>query len=388
MVRKVDHSELEQLIDFFYNSNEALMVKGAPGIGKSVVVQEKAKEFADEESREFVNWEQAGKAEKKEVMDNVEDYFVYLDIRLAEYDPSDIKGIPDLEGETVEWKPPLWIKMICQEGAKGLVFLDECNLAPPTVQKAFYQLVLDRKLSQWSLSDGVWLMGAGNRAGKDRANIHEMPGPLKDRFGTVELIRPEGGMEEDEEGWVSWAVEHDLENRVIEYIASQHGRQNLFNFNEDAKEDADVFATPRSWEKASNTIQAQDGDLTKDEMELIVATEVGEDVAVEFRAFLDVRDKVDPNRFLEEPEKFSKELDSVDEKESVVTAIAGMYEQDPSILCDIVNVAHTLDEVNEDEFGFLLLRMTKEYNKDHFVENVSNCDQWEAVAEAYRKFIM
>src|SRR5690606_39460287 len=44
------------------------------------------------------------------------------------------------------------------------LFLDELNAASPDVQKAFYSLILDRRIGGYELPAGSIVIGAGNRA--------------------------------------------------------------------------------------------------------------------------------------------------------------------------------------------------------------------------------
>jgi MoxR-like ATPase len=63
----------------------------------------------------------------------------------------------------------------------GILFLDELNAAPPLVQAACYQLVLDRRLGEYRLPDGWSIVAAGNRE-TARAITHRMPSVLANRF--------------------------------------------------------------------------------------------------------------------------------------------------------------------------------------------------------------
>ncbi len=87
------------------------------------------------------------------------------DIRTLLLDPVDLRGLPFLgEGGRAEWATPCFLPT---SGA-GVVFLDELNAAPAMVQAACYQLVLDRRLGEYSLPDEWSIIAAGNRD-SDRA---------------------------------------------------------------------------------------------------------------------------------------------------------------------------------------------------------------------------
>ncbi len=93
-----------------------------------------------------------------------------VDIRAVLLDPVDLRGLPSVGGDgTAHWCPPSFLPT---EG-EGILFLDELNAAPPLVQAACYQLVLDRKVGEYTLPDGWTVVAAGNRE-SDRAVTHRM----------------------------------------------------------------------------------------------------------------------------------------------------------------------------------------------------------------------
>lgn len=116
----------------------------------------------------------------------------------------------------------------------GIIFFDELNLAPPLVQASAYQLILDRRLGTYTVPNGFLLIAAGNRL-EDRASVFEMSAPLKNRFGHCQLREP------SVEGWTRWAVDHDIDMRIIGFLNFR--RTALYTFDPKLKENA--FATPR-----------------------------------------------------------------------------------------------------------------------------------------------
>ena len=129
------------------------------------------------------------KEEKQKVYEYCEKYFVLIDIRLSEFDSSDVKGLPDFrqDKESIEWKVPFWAKLLEKENSDGILFLDEFNLGTPLVMSSFYKVLYDRVVNDSKISDNFLIIGAGNRE-QDRAYTHSIPSPLRDRGGEVELI--------------------------------------------------------------------------------------------------------------------------------------------------------------------------------------------------------
>jgi len=220
---------------------------GAPGIGKSSIVKQIARER------------------------NVG----FIDLRLALMDPTDLKGIPfyDKESHTALWAPPAFLP----KDGEGILFLDELNAAPPSVQASAYQLILDRQVGEYKLPDGWAIVAAGNREG-DRGVTYRMPSPLANRFVHFE-------MEVNVDDWRFWAYKKELDERIIAYIS--YKSQHLFTF--DAKSDTKSFATPRSWEYVDSILKS-----SIDEVLLLnaVSGAVGKDVAVGFLSFCKVMNKL------------------------------------------------------------------------------------------------
>lgn len=222
---------------------------GAPGIGKSSIV----KQIAEDKRVGFI------------------------DLRLALMDPTDLKGIPfyDKESHTALWAPPAFLP----RDGEGILFLDELNSAPPSVQASAYQLILDRKVGEYELPEGWAIVAAGNREG-DRGVTYRMPSPLANRFVHFE-------MEVDVQDWRLWAYKKGLDERVISYIS--YRSDHLFTF--DPKSDIKSFATPRSWEYVNKILKST---ITKELLLDTISGAVGRDVAVSFLAFAKVAQKL-PN---------------------------------------------------------------------------------------------
>ena len=240
-------SNLSATISALVENKVPTFLWGAPGIGKSSIVNQIAKD-------------------KK---------IGFIDLRLALMDPTDLKGIPfyDKESHTALWAPPAFLP---KEG-EGILFLDELNSAPPSVQASAYQLILDRKVGEYELPDGWAIVAAGNREG-DRGVTYRMPAPLANRFVHFE-------MEVDVDDWRFWAYKKGLDDAIISYIS--YKSEHLFNF--DAKSDAKSFATPRSWEYVDKILRSN----ISDELLLnSISGAVGKDVAVGFLSFAKVMDRL------------------------------------------------------------------------------------------------
>jgi hypothetical protein len=188
------------------------------------------------------------------------------DVRALLLDPVDLRGLPYLsEDRQSKWATPDFLP----RGGEGILFLDELNSAPPMVQASCYQLVLDRKLGEYTLPDGWAIVAAGNRE-TDRAVTTRMPTPLRNRFTHLNF-------EVDMQEWCEWAVATNIRPEIIAFIRFKPELLSSFD------RDANAFPSPRSWSFVSKILnQSPVADI---EHELIVGT-IGDGPATEFTEFL------------------------------------------------------------------------------------------------------
>jgi hypothetical protein len=233
---------VQTAIETLVTAGQPLYIWGPPGIGKSDVVREAARALG----RELV------------------------DIRALLLDPVDLRGLPRIDGEgRTSWSPPDFLP----ESGRGILFLDELNAAPPLVQAACYQLVLDRRIGDYRLPEGWSVVAAGNRE-TDRSVTHRMPSALANRFTHVDF-------EVRLEDWVDWALKEGMAPEVIAFLRFRP--RLLHDFDPGRNEKA--FPTPRSWAFVSRILDAtDDGEILKP----LVAGTVGAGAAAEFSGFLEV----------------------------------------------------------------------------------------------------
>ncbi len=239
--------EINSSVTAMIKAQIPMFIWGPPGIGKSSIV----KQIAETNAYEFI------------------------DLRLSLMDPTDLKGIPfyDKEEHQALWAPPSFLP---KEG-KGILFLDELNSAPPAVQASAYQLILDRKVGEYTLPEGWAIVAAGNREG-DRGVVYRMPSPLANRFVHLE-------MDVSVDDWREWAYASGVDERVVAYIG--YKSDDLFSFDPTLNEKS--FATPRSWEFVSSVLRSG-----MDEKLLLetISGAIGKERAVRFLSFAKVMHKL------------------------------------------------------------------------------------------------
>ena len=247
---KVRASSVKPIILRAMHVNRPIFIWGAPGIGKSELVDG------------IVNSGDLGNA-------------VTIDLRLALLEPTDLRGYPfrNPETNTMEWSPPS--DLPSEEFASNydtvVLFLDELNSAPPSVQAAAYQLVLNRRIGQYILPSNVRIVAAGNRE-TDRGVTYRMPAPLANRFRHI-------NMDINFDDWQQWAVNNAVHPDVVGYLTYSKG--DLFDF--DAKSSSQSFATPRSWTFVSEMLDAPGFDSADNfEQKAEIAGAIGEGMAIKF----------------------------------------------------------------------------------------------------------
>lgn len=244
-----------------YPSRQPLFAWGAPGLGKSSGVREAARLLNDQ----LKSPKAKGTAKLQE--------FGIVDLRLATMDPVDLRGLPHVANGLTQWTRPSWLP---QSGA-GILFLDEFVQAPTSMGAAASQLILDRCIGEHKLGDGWMVVGAGNRL-SDRAATSAMATHIANRFVHLNI-------DLSVDGWVKWALAHDVDVRLIAFIK---WREKLLHaFDPAAKVQA--FPSPRSWEFVSKLLStAMPANLLPE----VVKGAVGEGPASEFIAFLRVYEKM------------------------------------------------------------------------------------------------
>ncbi len=188
------------------------------------------------------------------------------DVRALLLDPVDLRGLPFLGSDgRSKWATP---EFLPQDGS-GILFLDELNAAPAMVQASCYQLVLDRKLGEYSLPEGWAIIAAGNRD-SDRGATTRMPSPLRNRFVHLEF-------EVDMQDWSEWAIQAGIRPEVIAFLRFRPELISAFD------RDAHAFPSPRSWEFVSHILDSQPHPAIEHE---VIAGAVGSGAATEFSVFL------------------------------------------------------------------------------------------------------
>jgi len=237
--------ELYKQLDILLQSDTPVFIHGSPGIGKSYIVNDIAQKNGLE----------------------------IIDVRLSQLDAVDLRGIPTITNEQTKWMPPVFLPQ--DQSSEGILFLDELNSAPLSVQAAIYQLVLDRKIGEYSLPKGWRIVCAGNKI-DDKGIVFKLPSPLINRM--IHIV-----LEAKFDDFKVWAIKNKIHPFIIGFLGF---RPDLLSSEiPGASETNPAFCTPRAWSMLSNILNV------KEEISAInpiIYGTVGYGAGIEFLSFVKV----------------------------------------------------------------------------------------------------
>jgi len=207
----------------------SVFIWGAPGIGKSSAV----KQVANEQNLELI------------------------DLRISQLAPTDIRGLPYTKNGRAYFAPPSFLPT---EG-EGILFLDELNMASPSVMGIAQQLILDRQVGDYKVPEGWFIIAAGNRT-EDRAAVSQMPAPVANRFIHFNI-------DTNLDSWKEYAIAQEIDEKILAFLNFRP--QLLYNFEKNQP----AWPSPRSWEFADTLLS----------IDLSIESAVGPGAASEFYAY-------------------------------------------------------------------------------------------------------
>jgi MoxR-like ATPase len=185
--------------------------------------------------------------------------------------PEDVSGVPRIVGERSVFCPPR--VLLPENASKFCLFLDELPACAPDVQKAFYSLLLERRIGEYSLPEGTWVVAAGNRA-EDKALVRTISSALVNRvlILNVRIDVPE---------WLAWAATNKVRDEVVKFIESSP--EALLR---PVPDKAVPFSTPRAWASLARALDlvGARGQLTAPLVRALAVGRVSEDDARRFAA--------------------------------------------------------------------------------------------------------
>jgi AAA domain (dynein-related subfamily) len=204
-------SQAKELVRCLADS-ESVLLLSPPGVGKSAAIEQAAKE--------------AG--------------LVVRSLLGTQIAPEDVSGVPKLINDRAVFCPPRLL--LPMDGKPFCLFLDELPAAPPEVQKAFYSLLLERRIGEYHLPRGTWVVAAGNRS-EDRALVRTLSSALVNRVFVVPV-------RVDFDEWLTWAEKAGVRAEIRGFI-----RFVPMALQRPVPPDPVPFSTPRAWAMLSRDIE-------------------------------------------------------------------------------------------------------------------------------------
>lgn len=220
-----------------------VFLRGPSGIGKSDVVKQTSELLAEH----VPNWQGV------------------VDLRLAQMDPTDLRGVPHVVDGRTHWARPDFLPAT---GA-GILFLDEITSAPPAVQAAAYQLTLTPE--DFGIPPEWMVVAAGNRK-SDRGVTFNMAAPLQNRMCDIEVNTTL-------DDFLAYAVTAGIRPEVMSFLQDRADLLHKFEPSGDIR----PFPAPRSWFAVSAVL---DLNLPPADRVELIKGDVGEEAGATFETHL------------------------------------------------------------------------------------------------------
>lgn len=153
--------------------------------------------------------------------------------------PEDVSGVPRIIGGRTVFCPP---RILLPEDPQPFcLFLDELPACSPDVQKAFYSLLLERRLGEHQLPRGTWVVAAGNRV-EDRALVRALSTALVNRVIMLHI-------RVDVLEWLHWAQTHGIRDEILAFVLFMPEA-----LMRPVPAEPMPFSTPRAWASRSRAL--------------------------------------------------------------------------------------------------------------------------------------
>ena len=180
---QIKPSQLSEVLKVMVPAGLPILVKGAPGVGKSDIISQSVQSLG---------------------------YDIIIE-HPAVSDPTDYKGMPYVGNGHAEFLPFGSLRKIINATKPTVYVMDDVGQAANSVQAALMQLILARRVNGNRVADCVTFLAATNRH-SDRAGVSGLLEPVKSRFAAIfELIT-------DLEDWTKWALQANLPAELIAFI--------------------------------------------------------------------------------------------------------------------------------------------------------------------------
>lgn len=249
---------------------------GPPGLGKSTLVAKAAKELG----------------------------YDYIDIRLAQMEAPDVRGIQKEVGSTGRLSyliPDLW-----PASGKVIINLDEVNRAPRLNMNAVLQVLQERKVGNFEISKDAVIVSCINEG--PEYSVNELDPALRDRFMFVPV-------EYSHNDFINYVNTSNFHPDIVSFLsAGVWVYKTPSQLGEDAK-----YMSSRSWDRFNSAYSNTD---SKELRTLVGKYELGEDLHRMFVDYLAKNPTLLFNDFIENEKKAFEVLNEVRNRSDLLVSLA------------------------------------------------------------------
>ncbi len=238
----------------------------------------------------------------------------HLEVLLASIrEPQDFAGLPSISNGRAQLVPPDWALRLA-ETQNGILFTDEVNTAPPSVQAALLRVSLDRVAGDCDLGADTSVIAAANPP-EQAADGWDLAPPLANRFCHIPWELPADVVRDGLVGrWRTYEIPEATPANIDDAIRRERvsvagfltARPDMLTvLPKGASEQGRAFPTPRSWEMAATlsgwaTASDQDEGVRR----MLVRGCLGPGASTEFLTYREGLDLPDPEKVLASPSDF------------------------------------------------------------------------------------
>ena len=227
-----------------------LLIWGAPGIGKTAVLEAVLDEFSSSAGKQY-----------------------NLIVKLLSSETPENFTLPEYQGTGKDRRkhdiPASWMPLYAPTGdptidaqmdealGKGLLFVDELSRATENVMNIMLALINERRFNEYKLGSGWTIICATNRPEDEESGQSMIGTALKNRFANKYY-------EPTTESWIEWAKKQNfMSPALLQWLSlpeseSMSGGKFFYydpNTEEDLEDPTAYICTPRSWTNAMKELR-------------------------------------------------------------------------------------------------------------------------------------
>lgn len=260
---------------------------GAPGVGKSEIVQQWA----------------------------IENNLPFIDLRAAYLEAPDVIGFPSVEtvngrGVTIHNIPEFW-----PVDGEGVLLLEEPNRGTTSIMNCFMQLLTDRKVHKYDLPKGWIIVGCINPE-NEQHDVNTMDAALKNRFSIYDVTY-------DKLSFVDFMKQDNWKKEIQMFIESNSWAYKLPEEIGDAP--GTMYISPRTWSKVNDIMRA--GMDAEDEL-MNFQVHLGSGVGKDFFNFIRNETPVLYSELTKSPDSALRRLEKFCDPKSIKNGMIGITIKD------------------------------------------------------------